>query len=87
MLTAALLTRDWPGRWKVAARIGLIATVVLQGAMALFIVYAAANPRIVDQLGQSNSIKRLRGWDEATRIVLDRTRTEALNGEVSAIAV
>lgn len=87
VLTAALLTRDWPGRWKVAARIGLVATVVLQGAMALFIVYAAANPRIVDQLAMSNSIKRLRGWEEASEIVIDRARTEALNGGVTAIAV
>lgn len=87
VLTAALLTRDGSGRWALAARIGLIVTAVLQGAIALFLVYGVANPRIVDLLGQSNSIKRLRGWEEASEAVIDRTRTEALNGGVTAIAV
>ncbi len=87
VLAAALLTRDWSGRWKTAARGGLWATLALQGAFALFVVFAAANPKIVDQLGQSNSIKRLRGWDDASQAVIERVRIEALNGGVTAIAV
>ena len=87
VLTAALLTRDWQGRWTLAARVGLVATAVIQGAMVLFIVAAAANPRIADDLALSNSIKRLRGWEEATDLVIRRVRTEALNGGVTAVVV
>lgn len=87
VLTAALLTREWPGRWQTAARVGLVGVAVIQGVMALFIVAAVAHPRIVDALAMSNSIKRLRGWEEATDLVVRRARTEALNGGVTAIAV
>ncbi len=87
VLTAALLTRDWSGGWTRAARIGLGAAVAMQAALALFMVTIVANPRLVDQMGQSNSIKRLRGWEEASDLVIQRARTEALNGGVTAIAV
>ncbi len=87
VLTAALLTRDWSGGWTRAARVGLGAAVAIQAAVALFLVVAVAQPRIVDQMGQSNSIKRLRGWEEASDLVIQRARTEALNGGLTAIAV
>lgn len=87
VLTAALLTRDWAGGWTRAARIGLGAALVMQAALALFMVTIVANPRLVDQMGQSNSIKRLRGWEEASDLVIQRARTEALNGGLTAIAV
>lgn len=87
VLTAALLTRDGSGGWTRAARVGLGVAVAMQAALALFLVVAVAQPRIVDQLGQSNSIKRLRGWEEASDLVIQRARTEALNGGITAIAV
>ncbi|MFZ5668304.1 MAG: ArnT family glycosyltransferase [Pseudomonadota bacterium] len=87
VLAAAWLTRDWPGRGRTAARVGLVATVVLQGALAAFFIAAMIQPRLVDGIGQSNSIKRLRGWEDASRAVIERARLEALNGGVSAIAV
>ncbi len=87
VLTAALLTRDWQGRWRTAARVGLIATAAIQGAIALFLITAVANPRIADDLSMSNSLKRMRGWEQASDLVIDRARVEALNGGVTAIAV
>lgn len=87
VLTAALLTRDWGGRWTLAARVGLVATAVLQGAMALFIVAAASRPTIMDDLGRSNDIKRTRGWEQMTHQIVRRAEVEAVNGGLSAVAV
>lgn len=87
ILAAALLTRAWQGRWKTAARVGLVATVALQGAIAVFIIAALIRPTLMDDLGRSNDIKRVRGWERMTQQIVQRAEVEGVNGGLTAIAV
>lgn len=100
VLAAALLMRwarliqPWPkgglsvraaaqvaGRWAAG---GLL---VLQAGLSVFMLLATANPALMDETGQSNAIKRARGWEQMARQVTERARLEQINGGLSAIAV
>ena len=83
-LPGAILVAAWLIRWR--SRKLLIAAVGLQAAMAAAFILAVTSPRIVDNLGGSNALKRARGWDQTAQIVVRRARTEQLGG-LSAVAV
>ncbi|CAN1540660.1 ArnT 4-amino-4-deoxy-L-arabinose transferase and related glycosyltransferases of PMT family [Caulobacteraceae bacterium] len=80
VLAAALLVR-WRARWWLVGGLGL------QAALAGFMLVAVSRPEIVDALGRSNDIKRVRGWEQMARQVSQRAQLENLNGGLSAIAV
>lgn len=77
----SVLVAAWLIRWR--ARRWLQATVALQGLAAALFLAAAASPALADRAGFANSFKRARGWDAATRAVIERAR--ATPG-VSAVA-
>lgn len=80
VLSAALLVR-WRARWWLGIGLGL------QAALAVFMMLAVTNPAIVDGLGRSNDIKRVRGWSQMAEQVVQRAQVEQINGGLSAIAV
>lgn len=80
VLAAGLLVR-WRARWWLAGGLGL------QAVMAVLMLMIAVNPSLADAIGQSNAVKRARGWEQMARQVVDRARLEQLNGGLSAIAV
>ncbi|MFA7263593.1 MAG: glycosyltransferase family 39 protein [Caulobacter sp.] len=80
VLAAALLVR-WRAKWWLIAGLGL------QAALAVFMLLAVAHPAIVDALGRSNDIKRVRGWKQMAEQVVQRAQVEQINGGLSAIAV
>ncbi|HSV02974.1 MAG TPA: glycosyltransferase family 39 protein [Phenylobacterium sp.] len=84
-LPGAVLVAAWLVRWR--ARRWLAAAVATQAALAAFVLLALAQPRIADALGASNSLKRVRGWSETTRLVIDRAQAVQANGGLSAVAV
>lgn len=100
VLAAALLMRwarlaqPWPkgafsaqaaalvaGRWVAG---GLL---VLQAGLSVFMLLAVANPALMDEAGQSNAIKRARGWKQMAEQITQQARLEQINGGLSAIAV
>ena len=80
VLTGALLVR-WRARWWLGVGLGL------QTALALFVLVAVSNPAIVDDLGRSNDIKRVRGWRQMAEQVVQRAQVESLNGGLTSITV
>jgi 4-amino-4-deoxy-L-arabinose transferase-like glycosyltransferase len=60
------------------------ATLALQGAIAVLLAAALIAPPLVDALGQSRSLKRLRGWDETAAFVAAQARAA---GPLSAVVV
>lgn len=68
----SILAAAWLVRWR--ARRALIATVLLQGALAATFLTMVARPALADRAGLGNSVKRARGWSEATAAVLARSR-------------
>ncbi|MFZ4606121.1 MAG: ArnT family glycosyltransferase [Caulobacter sp.] len=80
VLAAALLVR-WRARWWLGLGLGL------QAALAVFTLLAVTNPAMVDALGRSNDIKRVRGWKQMAEQVVQRAQVEQVNGGLSAIAV
>lgn len=87
VLAAALMMRAWQvGGRKLPGGL-LIATVALQALIAAFLLAATMNPAIMDRLGRSNDIKRVRGWEQMTDSVIRRAEVEQVNGGVTAIAV
>ena len=69
------------GRWLAG---GLL---VLQAGLSLFMLLAVANPALMDRAGQSNAIKRARGWQQMAQQVTQRAQLEQINDGLSAIAV
>lgn len=78
----SILAAAWLVRWR--ARGWTFAALGLQGAFCLLFLAAAIQPVLADAAGLSNSLKRARGWREATAAVLDRADSQA---GLSAIAV
>lgn len=83
-LPATVLVAGWLMRWR--ARRWLTAAVALQAVMAALVLVAVVNPRAIDAVGGSNSLKRVRGWEQAARLVTDRASVEE-GGGLSAVAV
>jgi 4-amino-4-deoxy-L-arabinose transferase-like glycosyltransferase len=83
-LPGAILVAAWLVRWR--ARRLLIAALAIQGVVAAGFLTIVLNPRIADSLGQSNSLKRARGWDQTAEIVIRKVRAEQVGG-LSAVAV
>jgi 4-amino-4-deoxy-L-arabinose transferase-like glycosyltransferase len=81
----AVLVAAWLMRW--GARRWLVAALALQSAVALGALAVLAKPDIADRVGAANSLKRLRGWREATTLIVERARTESLASPLSAVAV
>lgn len=69
VLAAAWLLR-WRAKWWLVGGLGLQAVVA-----ALFLVWAA-DPRIADAMGASNSFKRARGWNQTVDAIVERARRE-----------
>jgi 4-amino-4-deoxy-L-arabinose transferase-like glycosyltransferase len=78
----AVLVGAWLVRWR--ARVLVALTVAVQGALAALLLVVAARPDVADRMGLANSLKRVRGWDAATRAVLARAGAEP---GLTAIAV
>jgi 4-amino-4-deoxy-L-arabinose transferase-like glycosyltransferase len=83
-LPGAVLVAAWLLRWR--ARRWLGAAVALQAVLAAGALLAIINPRIIDALGGSNSLKRVRGWSQTAQLITDRAHVEQGDG-LSAIAV
>ena len=81
-LAGAILVAAWLVRWR--ARRWLIAALALQTALAAFFLVGVVSPSVADKAGLSNGLKRARGWDETTRLILDRAEREP---GLTAIAV
>ena len=82
---ASVLVAGWLVRWRAKRTLWAVAGV--QGLMTALFVLAMAAPSLADRAGLSNSLKRARGWRQATDAVLARVDAERARGEVSAIAV
>jgi 4-amino-4-deoxy-L-arabinose transferase-like glycosyltransferase len=83
-LPGAVLVAAWLMRWR--ARRWLTAAVAVQAVLAAFVLLALVNPRAMDAIGGSNSLKRVRGWSETARLVTNRAVVEAGAG-LSTVAV
>ncbi len=81
-LAGAILVAAWLVRWR--ARKWLIAALVMQAAVAAFFLASVISPALADKAGLANGLKRARGWDEITRLILDRADAEP---GLTAIAV
>jgi 4-amino-4-deoxy-L-arabinose transferase-like glycosyltransferase len=83
-LPGAILVAAWLVRWR--ARRLLIAALAIQAVVAAGFLMIVLNPRIADSLGQANSLKRARGWDQTAEIVIRKVRAEQPGG-LTAVAV
>jgi 4-amino-4-deoxy-L-arabinose transferase-like glycosyltransferase len=83
-LPGAILVAAWLLRWR--ARRVLIAALAIQAVIAAGFLAMVIHPRIADSLGQANSLKRARGWDQTAKIIVRKVRDEQPAG-LSAIAV
>ncbi|MBS0363134.1 MAG: glycosyltransferase family 39 protein [Proteobacteria bacterium] len=83
-LAGAVLVAAWLTRWR--AHRWAVAALVIQGAIAAGFFAMVMDPRLADSLGQANSLKRARGWDQTAQAVVRKARSEQIGG-VSAVAV
>ena len=83
-LPGAILVAAWLMRWR--ARRWLIAALAIQAVVAAAFLAMVLKPSLADALGQANSLKRARGWDQTAKIVVRKVREEQPAG-LSAIAV
>jgi len=81
-LAGAILVAAWLVRWR--ARGWLMGALGTQAAVAAFFLACVISPTIADKMGLANGLKRARGWDEITRLILDRADAEP---GLTAIAV
>jgi len=81
-LAGAILVAAWLVRWR--ARRWLIAAIAIQAAVAAFFLVSVISPAVADKAGLANGLKRARGWDQMTQLILDRAEREP---GLSAIAV
>jgi len=81
----SVLVAAWLRRWRAA---GWTAAILAgQAAIALALVIGLAAPSVADRTGASNVLKRLRGWREATDLIVQRAELESLAGPLSSVAV
>jgi 4-amino-4-deoxy-L-arabinose transferase-like glycosyltransferase len=83
-LPGAILAAAWLMRWR--ARRWLTAAIALQAVVAGLFLATVLSPSLADRLGVANSFKRARGWEQASRQIVDRARVEELGG-LTAVAV
>ena len=83
-LTGAVLVAAWLTRWN--ARRLTFAALATQGLIAVAFLAVVIDPALADAIGQSNSLKRARGWDQTARVVIRKARSEAIGG-LSSVAV
>jgi hypothetical protein len=83
-LPGAVLAGAWLMRWR--ARRWLTAAVAMQAVLAAFVLMVLVQPKVADAVGGSNSLKRLRGWSAAAKLVVDRARIEE-DGGLTSVAV
>jgi len=82
---AAVLAAAWLIRWR--ARGWIIAAVASQALVAMLFIACVTRPAVADTLGLSNSIKRVRGWDNTIASLIARAREEQGGQRLSAVAV
>ena len=82
---AAVLAAAWLIRWR--ARGWIIAAVASQALVAMLFIACVTRPAVADSLGLSNSIKRVRGWDNTIASLITRAREEQGGQRLSAVAV
>lgn len=73
-LPGAILVAAWLIRWR--AKKTLMAALAIQAVVAVVFLSCVLSPRLAETLGVANSLKRARGWSEATRLVLDRAQDD-----------
>lgn len=81
-LTGSVMVAAWLMRWR--ARGWLTAAMAIQGAVAVFFLAAVISPALADRVGLANGLKRARGWEQTTELILDRAAAEP---GLTAIAV
>ncbi|PIB94215.1 glycosyltransferase family 39 protein [Caulobacter sp. FWC2] len=85
-VAGSVLSAGWLLRWN--ARRWLIAGLAFEALFAAFFVVCMVNPKAADAVGLSNGFKRVRGWDQTVRAIIERSREEqALRGPLSAVAM
>lgn len=67
-VTLSIIVCAWAVRH--GALRALAANAAVNGALALLLGSLAASPALVSAIGQENSVKRLRGWNEAGRTII-----------------
>ena len=83
-LAGAVLVAAWLTRWN--ARRWTWAALAIQGLVAVGFFAVLLDPRLADAVGQANSLKRARGWDQTAQAVVRKARGEAIGG-LSSVAV
>lgn len=80
VLVAGLLLR-----WK--ARRWIIGGLAFQALVAVAFLVIIARPSLADRLGVADSFRSVRGWEQITRLIVERARTEAAGGPLSAVVM
>ncbi len=83
-LPGAILVAAWLVRWR--TRRLLLAALTIQAVIVAGFFAVVVQPRLLDSLGQSDGLKRARGWAQTADVVARRVRAEQSAG-VSAVAV
>jgi len=83
-LPGVVLAAAWLLRWR--ARAWLAAALALQALWAAAFLVLAASPAAAEAIHVANSFKRVRGWSETARLVVERARRERAGGGLSAVA-
>jgi 4-amino-4-deoxy-L-arabinose transferase-like glycosyltransferase len=91
---AAVLVAAWLIRWRTEggkagtwARVGIVAALAVQAVIAGLLMAVALSPRLGDQLGAANGLKRMRGWKETAEAVTSRAVIEQSIQGLTAVAV
>ncbi len=78
----AVLVAAWLLRWR-ARRWIWVALGTQAAAAAVFLTFVVS-PGVADRVGMSNALKRAKGWEQTTDVILERA---AIERDLSAIAV
>ena len=83
----SVLVAGWLVRWGRPARPWVIATLALQGVVAIAFLVLATRPSLGDGIGLANSLKRARGWETLTNTIVERARQENVDRPLTAVVV
>ncbi len=84
-LPGAVLAAAWLLRWR--AKAWIVATAVLQGAVAVLLLVVVAAPLLADASGNGRRLARVRGWDRTASLVTSAAKAAAARGGLTAVAV